>query len=261
MTRDFKGVWIPANLWLCRELSISEKFLVLEIDSLDAGQGCFASAKYLSDFLQLSEGRVKNMLTDLKKRGIIATTNRSGRKRWLIVSPEFSKRFLSHKKVTDKVTKTLPNGSQKSDHINKEDKYSLFSYENKKLLVDSELLKKARVEYDDFCKRQIDAPARYDAGNTNALKKILQFLNNAIIEKSPALKSEQDMLRAKILEGWALVLSEKVWGQLSKFHQNKIELKQINQNLVEIIKTVKNNGNATRQEPTIGDLSSYEQLS
>jgi hypothetical protein len=33
--RDFKGVWIPKEIWINTDLSIIEKVLLVEIDSLD----------------------------------------------------------------------------------------------------------------------------------------------------------------------------------------------------------------------------------
>ncbi len=70
--RDFKGVWIPKEIWLNTDLSIIEKVLLVEIDSLDNSErGCFASNEYLASFVQLSEGRVANIISDLKKRKFI----------------------------------------------------------------------------------------------------------------------------------------------------------------------------------------------
>ena len=47
--RDFKGVWIPKEIWLNTDLSIIEKVLLVEIDSLDnSDRGCFASNEYLA---------------------------------------------------------------------------------------------------------------------------------------------------------------------------------------------------------------------
>ena len=46
--RAFRGVWIPAEIWLNRELSLQEKVMLIEIDSLQHPQkGCFKSNKKL----------------------------------------------------------------------------------------------------------------------------------------------------------------------------------------------------------------------
>jgi hypothetical protein len=41
MERDFKGVWIPKEIWLDERLNALEKIILTEIDSLDATErGC-----------------------------------------------------------------------------------------------------------------------------------------------------------------------------------------------------------------------------
>lgn len=70
MERDFKGIWIPKEIYLNKGLSWSEKLLLIEIDSLDTHEtrGCYASNAYLAEFLQLSPGRVANMISSLRER-------------------------------------------------------------------------------------------------------------------------------------------------------------------------------------------------
>jgi hypothetical protein len=82
--RDFKGVWIPKEVWLNENLSIIEKCLLVEIDSLDNSErGCFASNEYLANFFKLSESRMANIISDLKKRGFINQIFFDGRQRGL----------------------------------------------------------------------------------------------------------------------------------------------------------------------------------
>lgn len=57
MNRDFKGIWIPKELWECKELSTSEKIVLLEIDSLDTGEdGCYASIKHFAELTDKAYG-------------------------------------------------------------------------------------------------------------------------------------------------------------------------------------------------------------
>ena len=56
--RDFKGVRIPRDIWLSEQLSIMEKVLFVEINSLDNERGCFASNAYFAEFFQVSSRRV-----------------------------------------------------------------------------------------------------------------------------------------------------------------------------------------------------------
>jgi len=71
MKREFKGIWIPADIWLSKELSLQEKVFLVEIDSLDNEDGCFASNKYFAEFFQLSKGRVSQVITGLLEKKYI----------------------------------------------------------------------------------------------------------------------------------------------------------------------------------------------
>lgn len=69
--RAFKGVWISKEIWLAKDLGWSEKLLLVEIDSLDSEQGCFASNEYLANFFGLSKNRISKMVSALKEKGYI----------------------------------------------------------------------------------------------------------------------------------------------------------------------------------------------
>ncbi|MGE7115147.1 DnaD domain protein [Lysinibacillus sp. NPDC047702] len=69
--RDFKGIWIPSNIWLTKELTLQEKVFLVEIDSLDNEHGCFASNKHFANFFQLSTSRCSEIINELRKKGLI----------------------------------------------------------------------------------------------------------------------------------------------------------------------------------------------
>ncbi|KVO76955.1 hypothetical protein WJ79_11505 [Burkholderia ubonensis] len=70
--RKFKGIWIPAELWLDRSLSIVDKVMLVEIDSLETpGRGCYASNKRFAEFFGLSVSRVSEVINALERRGCI----------------------------------------------------------------------------------------------------------------------------------------------------------------------------------------------
>ncbi len=69
--RDFKGVWIPKEIWLSQDLSLSEKCLFVEIQSLDNEYGCFASNKHFAKFLGISERQVTRLVKKLEGKGYI----------------------------------------------------------------------------------------------------------------------------------------------------------------------------------------------
>lgn len=74
MKRKFKGIWIPSNVWLSKELTTNEKLFLVEIDSLDNEDGCFASNAYFSEFFDISKGRCTQIIKSLEAKGYIKIT-------------------------------------------------------------------------------------------------------------------------------------------------------------------------------------------
>ena len=72
MEREFKGIWIPKEIWLDDNLTWSEKMLLVEIDSLATlEKGCIATNEYLSSFFNLSKDRISKLISSLKAKGYI----------------------------------------------------------------------------------------------------------------------------------------------------------------------------------------------
>ena len=80
--RNFKGVWIPKEVWLSTNLTLQEKVFLVEIDSLDNDErGCFASNQHFADFFGLSIDRCSVVIGELKRKGLIeVVVNRSSGK-------------------------------------------------------------------------------------------------------------------------------------------------------------------------------------
>ncbi len=74
MQRDFKGVWIPSEIWLSEKLSLIEKVLFVEIYYLDNERGCFASNRYFAEFFGVSDRQIRNIIGSLKSKGFIIVT-------------------------------------------------------------------------------------------------------------------------------------------------------------------------------------------
>jgi len=81
--REFKGIWIPKEIYLDNKLNWTDKILLIEIDSLSGNKGCFASNAYFAKFLSVSETIVSKSISKLKKFGYIEQTSFDGRKRTL----------------------------------------------------------------------------------------------------------------------------------------------------------------------------------
>lgn len=83
MERDFKGVWIPKEIWLDTRLNALDKIILVEINSLDGEDGCFASNEYLAEFCQCSEAKVSKAISLLAELGYVKVVRFDGRKRFL----------------------------------------------------------------------------------------------------------------------------------------------------------------------------------
>jgi len=117
-TRDFKGVWIKKEIWLNTNLTLIEKVLIVEIDSLDNSErGCFASNEYLAKFVNLSEGRVANIISDLKKRDFIIQLFFDGRNRGLRTNKQKCESSFNENVKPD-LTKTGKQPTRKREHNN-----------------------------------------------------------------------------------------------------------------------------------------------
>lgn len=93
--RDFKGVWIPKEIWLDKRLNMLEKGILTEIDSLDDEEtGCFASNQYLAEFCQCSETKVSTAVSKLIELGYVCLKSFDGRTRIL------KSRLLKNEKQT-----------------------------------------------------------------------------------------------------------------------------------------------------------------
>ena len=70
--RGFKGVWIPKEIWLDEDLTIQEMVFLVEIDSLDQENGCYASNAHFAEFFGLSKSRSSAVIKNLEEKGYIA---------------------------------------------------------------------------------------------------------------------------------------------------------------------------------------------
>ena len=107
--RDFKGVWIPREVWLDERLSALDKIILTEIDSLDGERGCYASNKRLADFCQCSESKISKSISLLIELNYIYVESFDGRKR--ILRSRLSKN-------NNQTSKNYDAGEQKKRHIN-----------------------------------------------------------------------------------------------------------------------------------------------
>jgi hypothetical protein len=112
MNENFKGMWIPKEIFLHPNLNATEKFLMSLIHNYSkTGNYCKMSNDNIGKIIGLSGGRVKNMLSDLRKNNFIFTQYDSNGLRCLSVNEsslnvefdvehEFVPENIEHKYVT-----------------------------------------------------------------------------------------------------------------------------------------------------------------
>lgn len=123
MSRDFKGIWIPKEIYLDKKLNALEKIILVEIDSLDNGEdGCYASNEYLAEFCQCSQAKVSTAISKLVKCGYLEVVSFDGRKRNIKsrITNNKSLPFKNSKADVEKLKhNNKDNNKTNNKHINK----------------------------------------------------------------------------------------------------------------------------------------------
>lgn len=81
--REFRGIWLPKEIWLAEDLGAIDKIILAEIDSLDNENHCTAGNEYFAKFCQCSERTVSRSITKLIELGYISMISFNGRVRKL----------------------------------------------------------------------------------------------------------------------------------------------------------------------------------
>ena len=84
MARQFKGVWIPAELYLDKTITWTQKIILLEVDSFSKNNlECFVSNEHLANLIGISESGIEKAIRGLveinrleRKRKVINGVNR-----------------------------------------------------------------------------------------------------------------------------------------------------------------------------------------
>lgn len=105
MERDFKGIWIPREIWMNELIKGNEMILFVEIDSLSKTGECFASNEHFAKLLGISKDRVSKLITSLRRKGLISLE--------LIYKP-------GKKEIEKRILKTIPLGENTYTPIGEE---------------------------------------------------------------------------------------------------------------------------------------------
>lgn len=126
MERDFKGIWIPKEIWLDDRLNALEKMILMEIDSLDTDEkGCYATNDYIAEFCQCTSTKVSLAVKKLVELEYIEVVKFDGRRRLIKSRLENNyKQTLKNLKADFKNINTLYNDKrniERNIEINKKE--------------------------------------------------------------------------------------------------------------------------------------------
>lgn len=71
MNNNCKEIRILTEILKVKNLTITQKILLSQIEALDKEEGCFATNLYFAELFSLSKTQVYNIISDLKKKGWI----------------------------------------------------------------------------------------------------------------------------------------------------------------------------------------------
>lgn len=148
MNRQFKGIWIDAEVMLDSRLSAYEKILFAEIDSFTGGGSTyFKSLPVISEEHGQSISSVKRAISKLKEIGYIHEVENNGRKRHLV--------SLRQVKLTSQTGQIEP--SESSDWTLRQVKMNSQTGQNDLLLIQGE------NKRENTLSKEVDWPEGFDS--------------------------------------------------------------------------------------------------
>ncbi len=216
--RDFKGIWIPKEIWLDDRLNALDKVILAEIDSLDSSErGCWASNKHIADFCQCTERKVSATISKLIKCGYLYVQKFDGRQRELKsrlanLSMQGGKNFYAEEKniqESNTSNNTLNNTSKK-------ERKKETSYDEILSCIANDDLRELYLEYIKM-RKMIKAPMT-DRALTMLIHKVNELEPNSI-------ENQKKLLETAIMNNWKSVYPLKDSGKADK-KQDKQPSKQ-----------------------------------
>ena len=168
--RDFKGVWIPKEIWINKDLTIMQKLFLVEINSLDNDSGCFAGNAHFVDMFELSKQRCSQIINSLAEKEYINITliynGKQIEKRIIRVSNKFdrvSSTFEGVSSFQGEGVKKLRGGCQEKLIVNNTISNTVSNTVNKKKKSVS-FKKPTIIEIKEYCterKNNVDSETFY----------------------------------------------------------------------------------------------------
>ena len=195
MERIVKGIWIPIEIWMDKDLSWNEKILLMEIDSFTSkDRECYFSNEYIAELLGVSDRCASKYLSHLLKLGFVRVIKFDGRKRYIESTISFRAEWnncsrqegtsVPHNNNNEYINNTLSNKEtrqkfakpsveeirqycrEKGINVDAEHFYNF--YESKGWLIGKSPMKNWRAAVSTWAKRMVKSP---NTSGTNPRRK------------------------------------------------------------------------------------------
>ncbi len=181
---ETKGVWIPICIWDNKDLTLQEKAVLVKVESF---KECFASNEYLSEFVNVSVSRIKQVLKSLEEKGYISrSVHRKGR--------TIVKRVISVNKVKfygiDDGLESCPNSDIGQETVPSKDRK--LSQVRTGSCPDNSKANNSAINKDSL------------SSKLDIAEKVIQYLNDKTGRKYRAVPSQTKFIEARIAEGATL---------------------------------------------------------
>jgi hypothetical protein len=205
---QFVGIFIPRDLVLRDDISITEKVLTAVIDSLDNSKGCWASNAYLGGLIGCGDRQVRDYLARLESLGIILRTqNADGSRR---ISTVYTKaiRDLQNKSTTEEnlhpTTEENILPPRQKTATNRKD----YRKDNNKDISVESSLRSLQIELN---KELIDAVTEFVKHRTDIKRPLTQrslvenlavIQNQSVASGEDIVKTAKEIISTTIRQGW-----------------------------------------------------------
>ena len=68
---EMKGIWVPLEIWENKELTIQEKVIIIEVDSLDHGGGAYIQNEYFFEQFKISLKQTTCTINSLIEKNLL----------------------------------------------------------------------------------------------------------------------------------------------------------------------------------------------
>ena len=191
----FKGIWIPREIWLSKEITTIEKCLLMQINALTSdNSGCYATNAYFAEFMQLDVRSIQRHLKVLYSKGYIKVTyanptNKTGRTMYTNMSLQTK---WGDNNVIPAMTEVSQHGVTKVSQVVKREVKSL----DKQTIMSSNL--DDAVEVINFLNQKTGRQYRPTSSNLKLVKErmkdyTLQELKTMVARKCREWKADPQM--------------------------------------------------------------------